>query len=463
MIRRALKILKPFSLALLVLVLAPCVVEFAFRFMACRSQLEKVPASSELAVSPSWYTHHELQPLQRIRVPADLNRPAVELRTNSLGLRGPEVRIARTRGALRIVCLGDETVLGAAVDEPQTFCRLIQDRLQARTSRSVEVINAGIPDFCPLLSYLQLKHRLLSLQPDVVIAHFDMSDVWDDRRFRRLTELSSDEEPLICAAPELATVPITRPFTQNFLSWQWAQQELSALVGQKRRLQTTSVDDPRSRYAWLTDDSSVWRLQTELALTPLTHLAGLCQSEGTRLLIATHPVPWQLSASASRDACRPDKNGIYPGTLMDSTRAEETLTEFASTNALPLCNAIPVFRRHSEPDELFQQDSTELSETGHRFYAAALTASLLESFPAIIGSPGDYTPNEMSREAGSSQDQHRPDSFTWQSLPEQPVRPAAFSSEPQGSANRPASTSSRSISPRQSMPANALVPFSGSQ
>ncbi|MDA0283657.1 MAG: hypothetical protein O3B86_09910, partial [Planctomycetota bacterium] len=266
MIRRTLKSLKPLTFALLVLVLTPCVVEFVFRVSMCRSQLRTTPGKSQLAVASSWYMHHELEPLQRTSVPVSgvsssgSDQPSIELRTNSLGLRGPEIRIPKPVDTLRIVCLGDEAVLAAAIDEPQTFCQLVQARLQARSARRIEVINAGVPDFCPLLSYLQVRHRLLILNPDVIVAHLDMSDVWDDRRFRRLTELGAQEEPLLCADPGLSSAPMTQPFTQNFVSWQWAQNQMSTLLGQKGRLQTSTVDDPRSRYSWLTGDSSLWAL-----------------------------------------------------------------------------------------------------------------------------------------------------------------------------------------------------------
>jgi hypothetical protein len=464
MIRRTLKSLKPISLALLVLVLAPCVVEFAFRIVECRWQLETKVAQSRLATSPSWYTHHELEPLQRTSVPADENQVSVELRTNSLGLRGPEIRIPKRADTLRIVCLGDEAVLAAAVDEPQTFCQLVQNSLQSRTNKRVEVINAGVPDFCPLLSYLQLRHRLLILDPDIVIAHFDMSDVWDDRRFRRLTELSAQEEPLLCAAPGLSSVAVTQPFTQNFLSWQWAQNKLSSLVGQQRRLQTSAVDDPRSRYAWLTDESSLWALQTELSLSPLIHLANLCQEQRIRLLLAAHPVPWQLSATASRGARIPEQNGIFPGTLIETTRPEEMIADFAMTTALPLCDAISILRGHSSVDDLFQPDSAEFSEVGHRYYAAALTASLLEQFPEIASATNQYSPTGRAVDSGRPVPLNQPVRDTQQPMALQPILPAGFSTGPQGSANRPATTQSTTRStldqPRSSVPSNALVPFS---
>ncbi|NQV23073.1 MAG: SGNH/GDSL hydrolase family protein [Rhodopirellula sp.] len=460
MIRRTLKSLKPVSLALLVLVLAPCVVEFAFRITACRSQLTTCLAKSQLATSPSWYTHHELNPMQRISVPGDTDQPPVELRTNSIGLRGPEIRIPKPAGTLRILCLGDEAVLGSAVDEPQTFCSLIQNRLQSRATKKLEVINGGVPDFCPLLNYLQFRHRLLILEPDIIIAHFDMSDVWDDHRFRRLTELNADEEPLLCAAPGLSSVPITKPFTQNFMSWQWAQNKVSGLIDQKQSLNSSSVDAPRSRYAWLTDESSIWTLQAELALSPLAYLADLCQEQGIRLLVAVHPAPWQLSATASRGARIPDLNGIYPGTLIETTRPEELVTRFTTAAALPLCDAISIFRSNSSIDDLYQTDSTQFSEAGHRYYAAALTASLLEHFPGIVSRSDKYPTSDQPAEFAQPAPLHQPDRFTQQPLDLHPVRPAAFSIEAQGAANRP--TSPRSVNNPQlhNAPANALVPYS---
>ena len=466
MIRKTLKGLKPVSLALLVLILAPCVIEFAFRLAACRSELAlQQEANSQLVTTPSWYAHHELEPLQRISIPASDTRLPVELRTNSLGLRGPEIAIPKPAGTLRVLCLGDETVLGASVDEPQTFCSLIQGRLQAKTKQRIEVINGGVPGFCPLLSYLHFRHRLLTLEPDIVIAHFDMSDVWDDRRFRRLTELSSNEEPLLCPSPGLSTVPVTKPLTQNFLSWQWAQGRLAALIGQKRASSSgtgSAIDDPRSLYAWLSDENSLWTLQTELSLSPLTHLANLCQKRGIRLMLAAHPAPWQLSATASRGARIPEVNGVYPGTLIETTRPQEMISEFAVNTALPLCDVISVFRGHESVDDLFQTDSTQLSEVGHRYYAAALASSVLENFSEIETSRPGYLPEGRSPQLVQPQPlDQEPDRFTQQPIGLQPVRPAAYSVEAQSGANRPASTPLPQDLQRKNAPANDLVPFSG--
>jgi hypothetical protein len=289
-----------------------------------------------------------------------------------------------------------------------------------------------------------------------------MTDVWDDRRFRRLTELSSHEEPLLCAAPGLSTVPVTKPLTQNFLSWQWAQNKVADLIGQKRTSNVTSVDDRRSRYAWLSDENSLWTLQTELSLSPLTHLASLCERKGIRLLLAAHPAPWQLSATASRGARIPELNGVHPGTLIETTRPQELIAEFAATTALPFCDAISMFRRYESVDDLFQADSTQLSEAGHRYYAAVLTSSLLEQIPEFGGSRPDYSPSVRPSELAQPRSPNpRPDRFTQQPMELQPIRPAGYSAEAQGGANRPASTPLPLKLLQEYAPANALVPFSG--
>jgi len=230
-------------------------------------------------------------------------------------------------------------------------------------------------------------------------------------------------------------------------------------------MQTSSVDDPRARYAWLTEESSLWTLQTELALSPLTHLASLCEENGIRLLFAAHPAPWQLSATASRGARNPGLNGIYPGTLIDTTRPQELISEFAATAALPYCDTISILRGHASVDDLFQPDSVEFSEIGHRYYAAALTASLLERFPDIVAPVGGYSPESYPPKGrlggfGQPAPLPQPDRLTQQPASLQPVRPAGFYSGPYGAANQPASTQEVPRQQRQNLPANALVPHS---
>ena len=178
-------------------------------------------------------------------------------------------------------------------------------------------------------------------------------------------------------------------------------------------------------------------------------------------MLAAHPAPWQLSATASRGARIPELNGVYPGTLIETTHPQEMIAEFAASTALPLCDVISIFRGYDSVDDLFQADSSQLSEVGHRYYAAALSASVLENFSEIETSRPEYLPEGRSPQFVQPQPfNQQPDRFTQQPIGLQPVRPAAYSVEAQSGANRPASTPLPQDFQRQDVPANALVPFS---
>ena len=58
--------LKPLGIALLLVLLALPVVEFVLRLSACQSDFQGEGGSSDVAVVPSWQTHHQLKPLERI-------------------------------------------------------------------------------------------------------------------------------------------------------------------------------------------------------------------------------------------------------------------------------------------------------------------------------------------------------------------------------------------------------------
>ena len=387
MIRRVLIRLKPFGLALVVLALAPCVVEFALRLSACRSGFEARMPANEIATVQSWHTHHELEPFQAVDVPADKvsGEPAeaIEFRTNSIGLRGAEVTVPKPGKVFRVVCVGDETILAAEIAENDTFCKVLERRMQALSSGRIEVINAGVPDFCPLLSFLQVRHRLAGLDPDLIIAHFDMTDVWDDQRFRRLTDINPAEQPLVCVNPLLSGEPRSRPLTDNFLTWRWAQESLGGVFGgDVNRPGDDAYGDRGAQFAWLADESGEAALPLSLALSAWKHLADYCRGRNTRLILAVHPAPWQVSPTASPGARQPELNGIYPGTEFGSALPFERVREFARELQLPLCDVSPAFRSTQNPDTLFQKSTRGFSPAGHELYAAQLFSTLRQVLSA---------------------------------------------------------------------------------
>lgn len=378
MVRRTLRFLKPLGIALLILALVPCVVEFALRIAWCRRELTVDRESNRVALARSWHTFHELEPLQKIEIAVPDADP-VEFRTNSLGLRGDEIADPKPPGVFRIVCLGDEVILGPEVSESDLLTRVLEDELQQRSRVRIEVINAGVPSYCPLLSYLQFRHRLEGLDPDLVVAHFDPSDVFDDRRFRRLTDLGPAERPLVCTHPDLLTDPITKPLSESFLTLRLGERFLAKWLRRDAGSDSSRADNPRSRYAWLADDRGDWALQVGLALSAYEHLAEFCREADIRLLLASHPAPWQVSTTASRGARIPEQNGVYPGALFELVEPLERVHEFARSRNLILCDVTGSFRNASSPDLLFQDETHGFSPLGHRLYADQLAAAILLS------------------------------------------------------------------------------------
>src|SRR5260221_7942784 len=115
-------------------------------------------------VCNSWSVHHNLKPSRTFSVRNPDREQRIPVALNSVGLRGKEPAIPKPAGIYRVVCLGDEITLVPQTPEAETFCVRLQHDFPESQGRRVEVLNAGIPDYCPLLSYLQMKHQLLGLQ-----------------------------------------------------------------------------------------------------------------------------------------------------------------------------------------------------------------------------------------------------------------------------------------------------------
>jgi lysophospholipase L1-like esterase len=92
---------------------------------------------------------------------------------NSQGFRGPEIPPVKG-DTYRIVALGESTTFGmtlAPEDKPwpQLLEQMIRERL--KTSRPVEVINAGVPSYSLSDNLMRLPRDILPLRPDMIISY----------------------------------------------------------------------------------------------------------------------------------------------------------------------------------------------------------------------------------------------------------------------------------------------------
>lgn len=390
MIRSCLLWIKHLVYAVAVLAILACLLEIGLRvYDSATAQITRRELYDRGMTCKSWFVHHSLKPARAFASRNPDTGQRVRVAVNSLGLRGPEPAIPKPRGTLRIVCLGDDATLAANVTEAETFCAQLRTALASRLGRQVEVINAGVPDYCPLLSCLQFRHELLALDADLVILNFDMSDVFDDYQVRRFAVLNHDGAPLNCAHPALEMPRHGKAARESVLLLpQFARQKINDLLADRTLGEKSqSIESPKCRYLWLDDTPPDWSVYIDQTLAPLRHLDDLARSAGARVIVAACPAPWQISAQASNGEGVREQAGIGKDAYLQSRRPFETVAHFCRTNQIPFCDVSPAFTGDSQPDRLYLKNAAAFSAEGHALYAKVLADFALQQAATAVGAP----------------------------------------------------------------------------
>ena len=96
----------------------------------------------------------------------------VSVTTNSLGLRGPEITLAKPRDVKRILVLGDSYTFGLYLGDDETYPAVLETVLRQQGYK-VQVINAGYASgFCPDEHYSWLRNAGIGFNPDIVVYGF---------------------------------------------------------------------------------------------------------------------------------------------------------------------------------------------------------------------------------------------------------------------------------------------------
>ena len=324
----------------------------------------------------SWTVHHALRP--------GYSNPAVHI--NSFGLRSPEVAVPKPTGTVRILLLGDSFTFGMRVRDEETFGRRLEQRLRGTYgSAPVEVVSAGVLSYCPLLEYLQYRHHLHVLEPDLVVLNFDMSDVQDHMAYSRDLVRGSDGEPLYVTEPSLRSqAPSAMP---KLLMFEWLGRRIQ---GARGRIESTLEGVPfvrdQDRYLWALDGGPELDAEAQNAMAPILDLSRLLEHNGIPLLLATYPQPWQVSADATPLPPIRDQYGIGRHTVHLNDRPFKKLANFASEHHLPFVNATSAFRQDLAPATLFLGNDFHFTPRGHQVYADVLGRFIAEH--ALIPSNG---------------------------------------------------------------------------
>lgn len=389
MVRSLLPFPKHLALAIGLLGLSVCGVEFGLHLHdACL--LNSSSYSERNACAPSWTVHHLLKPDVRVRASDPDTGTEVSWRTNSLGLRGAEFDIPKPTGVYRVVCLGDDSTLAPETASGEIFCARLGELLTASSPVKIEVINAGCPQYGPLLSLLLLKHSLLALSPDLVICNFDMSDVADDHRCRRSVRMNGSQ-PLYCPNPELERQRFAgeRLWVERLLMWQHAKQGAAYLMGSEDRPEDNrDIDSPQGTYAWLRDDPPDWSTYIGQTLEAIGQIHRVCQRTNSQFVLSVIPAPFQISAEACAGAGVRTRVGVEEHLLYKSRAPYNTLSGFARKESIRFCDPSTIFLRVKQPERLYRRNVARFSASGHELYARVLARFVVQTVPGPWGSEG---------------------------------------------------------------------------
>lgn len=122
--------------------------------------------------------------LYRVDQASGLRVPIAGLRvgrisTDSRGFRNPELDSPKPPGRVRIAFLGADTTWCAEVQSNEhTWPHLVSAALAPVVAPAkIDYVNAGVPGFIAKRSQVNLKHRVGSLKPDVIVIYHATNDM----------------------------------------------------------------------------------------------------------------------------------------------------------------------------------------------------------------------------------------------------------------------------------------------
>jgi hypothetical protein len=111
-----------------------------------------------------------------------LSKQDVVIKTNSIGLRGPELG-PKQPGEYRILLMGDSIIFCDYVDETVSISALIEQRLKGDGLANVKVLNAGLPGANTAGEYHHYQEIAEVAQADLVVLAMYLNDSQEPQAF----------------------------------------------------------------------------------------------------------------------------------------------------------------------------------------------------------------------------------------------------------------------------------------
>ena len=196
------------------------------------------------------------------------------------GLRGASLETReRPKGVFRILFLGDEQTFAAGTPEEDTFPGRVErelTKLRGPDDLKIEVANAGLPGASTPVLYSHLVHRLLALEPDLVVVSCSAGDV-------RLSQRLPEGGLLETFAPEAREAP-------GLWDWFAGVSELARLARARLAPRVPRLSGPPLGSPDTTRGVAITRRYLHL-------MALACKDAHCDLVLLTEPALWKTPLS----------------------------------------------------------------------------------------------------------------------------------------------------------------------
>lgn len=256
----------------------------------------------------------------------------VPARTNSLGLRGPEVPPELSAEEFRILFVGDSVTFGYDLSEEQTLSARCCAALAGRYSRApIRCINAGVSGYTTWQELHYLEQDGLALRPNLIVLQFSLNDILDvllvdpgrvhGRRIEFEFSNSSHWSGIVRA---IASLRARRSWRQAKDTLEWIDEGDRATVAKLGSFESMFVEPPPTvvEKAW------------QRVLADLTAFDGLCKSRG---------VPWVFIVTPPRSELDPKVAHLRP---------QRRLRAWADEHHVLMFDPLPLILKEGERREV---------------------------------------------------------------------------------------------------------------
>lgn len=300
-------------------------------------------------------------------------------KTNSRGLRGGEVALARQPGHRRVVVLGDSFAWGHGISENNAFPEYLEQALT-----DCEVINLGVPGFDLPDSLAYYKRLGAAYQPDVVLLALCQNDVRDHKADQRRRDLVASL--LQNGAEKNSSVPALRrikkrlcqhsyvfSLIRNTINTRKPLARAAVRIGLKEKLAGFEMLDDNLRPALVHYPETMQTAIAQLKLDILK-IESVVRAQGGRFLLVLIPA---LQAVDHDAFVRSIAYTHYEVNDFDIDKPYDIIRQFAKSHNISVISPLPSFREAFERGRpLYLKGDLHFNEAGHRLFAECITPEL---------------------------------------------------------------------------------------